>query len=79
MLDLIDSACSATDEPSTPPQHGQLIGLSDRSDFWAVGASSWADINKLDLLTNIPWIATLEEQDEDNLHLVLRKTPPSRC
>ena len=43
--------------------------------FWALGALSWADINKLDLLTNIPWIAALEEQEEANLHLVLRKTP----
>ena len=31
----------------------------------------WA---KLDLLTNIPWIAALEEQ-EASLHLVMRKTP----
>ena len=33
-------------------------------------------INKLDLLTNIPWIAALEEQ-EANFHLVMRKNSDS--
>jgi hypothetical protein len=62
-----------TDEPSTPPEHGQLIGPPEPSHFWVVGASSRADINKPNLLTNISWIATLEEQ-EANLYLVMRKT-----
>ena len=35
-------------------------------------ASFWTDVNELDLLTNLPWIAA--EEQEDNLHLVLRKT-----
>jgi hypothetical protein len=63
-----------TDEPSTRPEHGQLIGLLEPSHFWVVGASSWADINKLNLLTNIPWIAAPQKARRQSSS-VLRKAP----
>jgi hypothetical protein len=67
VLDLIDRLY-------TLQEHGQLIGLLNQSNPWTIEASFWVDFNKLGLLTNIPWIAALEEQ-EANLYLVMRKTP----
>jgi hypothetical protein len=67
---------TAANEPSTPPEHGQLIGYQTSPILGRVEASFWADISKLDLLTNILWTAALEEQETD-LHLVMCKTSDS--